>query len=65
MIKIDKENCKGCRLCIENCPKKCIELSKKVNSRGYFYAVYNDGCISCKFCALICPDACIEVIKDE
>ncbi|MBN2421665.1 ferredoxin family protein [Candidatus Woesearchaeota archaeon] len=64
MIKINKEYCKGCKLCIENCPKKCISLSKEVNDKGYFYAVYKEGCTSCKFCALICPDACIEVIKE-
>ena len=65
MIIINKEHCKGCKLCIEYCPKKCIELSDNINSKGYFYAVYKQGCINCKFCALICPDACIEVIKKE
>jgi 2-oxoglutarate ferredoxin oxidoreductase subunit delta len=65
MITINKESCKGCKLCIKYCPKKFIELSTKVNKKGYFYAVYNEGCINCKFCALICPDACIEILDEK
>ena len=63
MIEINKEDCKGCMLCIECCPKKCIKISKDVNRKGYYHAEYTEGCIGCRFCALICPDACIEVIK--
>ncbi|MBD3204308.1 hypothetical protein GF327_08500 [Candidatus Woesearchaeota archaeon] len=64
MIEIDIEKCKGCKLCIENCPKDCIDLSSQVNKKGYFYAVSKHGCINCRFCAMMCPDACIEVLRE-
>lgn len=66
-IKIDREKCKGCGLCIIVCPKKSIELSKDINSYGYYPAVFIDKgeCTGCTFCALTCPDVAIEVYKEE
>ncbi len=57
--------CKGCRICQEVCPQKCIGLDPKV--RG----VYNnmivkcdiDKCTSCGICQLKCPDTAIKVEK--
>jgi len=64
-FEIDKERCKGCSLCIEFCPKKCIILSNELNLKGYFVAAYNDSseCTGCGTCAVICPDVAIEVEK--
>ncbi len=62
---IDKEVCKGCALCVKECPVKIIELSPSSNSHGYFYAVVtdNDKCIGCANCAVVCPDCAIEVYR--
>ncbi len=64
-IKIDKERCKGCQLCLITCPKKNIVLSEEFNEKGYHFAVFldNDGCTACTFCGRICPDMAIEVYK--
>ncbi|MFW5988109.1 MAG: 4Fe-4S binding protein [bacterium] len=66
-VIIDKERCKGCRLCIEICPIKIIELSDNTNSHGYNPAQVIDlnKCISCGNCAQICPDLAIEVFKEN
>ncbi|CUS80982.1 2-oxoglutarate ferredoxin oxidoreductase subunit delta [Candidatus Kryptonium thompsonii] len=56
-IKIDKEQCKGCTLCIETCPVDVLKISDKFNSRGYHYAEYvGDGCTGCGVCFYACPE---------
>jgi 2-oxoglutarate ferredoxin oxidoreductase subunit delta len=62
---IDKERCKGCGLCIANCPKKILERTADVNAHGAYYTVCVDEslCIACGACALMCPDAAIEINK--
>ena len=64
-IRIDRERCKGCALCIDFCPKDCIRLSDELNLKGYFVAVFDDRteCTACRNCALMCPDVAIEVSK--
>lgn len=64
-IKIDREKCKGCLLCISVCPKKFIEADDKLNRRGIRPVKFKKGakCVGCGFCALICPDCCIEVLR--
>lgn len=65
-IKIDKDRCKGCMLCVSVCSRGLIVKSKKLNKRG-ICAVELTGpvgkCNGCAMCAIICPDVCIEVYK--
>lgn len=63
--EIDKERCKGCGLCIANCPKEILKMAEDVNSQGAYYTVCVDPvqCIACGACALMCPDAAIEVMQ--
>lgn len=61
---INKEICKGCGLCIDECPKKIINLSKgEINAMGYQFACIDniEACIGCAFCAMMCPDCAIRV----
>ena len=37
-IEVDTVKCKGCGVCVENCPTKSIQLAKMVNGKGYHYA---------------------------
>ena len=66
-IEVDIQKCKGCSVCIENCPTKSIELSKKVNNKGYNYAemAQPDNCTGCASCSIICPDSCITVYRQK
>lgn len=65
-VYINKDKCKGCELCVYQCPKKILELSKDINHLGYNYSNVTDTskCIGCQFCLKICPDVCIEIVKE-
>jgi len=65
-VKFNEEKCKGCKLCVEVCPKKIVIInSDKLNAKGFHPAGVKemDKCIGCAFCATICPDVVIEVEK--
>lgn len=65
VIEIDAERCKGCELCVYECPAHTLRLSEGVNLRGYRHSeqIRPDHCIGCASCALICPDGCITVYR--
>ncbi len=62
-VKIDKNHCKGCELCVKACPQGILSMSKEITVKGYFYARMHEptGCIGCRICAITCPDCAIEV----
>lgn len=63
-IIIDIEKCKGCELCAAACPQNSLELSRKINSKGYHYIVkIEDNCTGCTNCAMVCPDGIIKVYR--
>ena len=64
-IVVDIEKCKGCNLCVVNCPTNVIELTKEVNGKGYHYAYmeHPDNCTGCQNCGIVCPDGVIEVYQ--
>lgn len=65
-IKVDKEMCKGCGLCVWACPKKIMALDDaEINSAGYnpSKCINEEACIACATCARVCPDVAITVEK--
>lgn len=66
MVKFDEIRCKSCGICVHFCPKKCLEITKKINVKGHRVAgvVRPDDCISCGICYTVCPDAAITVYKE-
>ncbi len=62
-IFIIPERCKGCRFCIDFCPRNVLMESTAMNSRGYHFPVVRPGkeeaCIHCNFCTIICPEFAI------
>lgn len=65
-IEINSEKCKGCRLCVNECPRSVIEISGHFNSKGWQFAspARNEDCIGCKKCSTVCPDVCITVFRE-
>jgi 2-oxoglutarate ferredoxin oxidoreductase subunit delta len=56
-VKVDAEECKGCGLCIDSCPPKCLELSSGLNLYGAHPAHYKgEGCTGCGICFYSCPE---------
>jgi len=64
-IKINPERCKGCELCIANCPNDVLGVSNQPDNRSYFPVKVKsqENCTGCKNCAIICPDVCIEIYR--
>jgi 2-oxoglutarate ferredoxin oxidoreductase subunit delta len=64
-IVVDIEKCKGCELCVVNCPTNVIQLTRVVNGKGYHYAYMEipEACTGCTNCALVCPDGVISVYQ--
>ena len=66
-LTICNEDCKGCLLCVDACPKKILELNlEQVNAKGYnpLKCTDIDSCTGCAICARICPDSVIKVERD-
>ena len=59
------ELCKGCWLCIEKCPQKCLSVDIKRTSYYGTPTVKCDiaKCTACGICELHCPDQAIKVDK--
>ncbi|HPA15444.1 MAG TPA: 4Fe-4S binding protein [Desulfobacterales bacterium] len=64
-FSIDVDRCKGCGLCVSVCPKKVLEISDKVNKKGYFPVrqAHPEDCNFCGACYLMCPDVAISITE--
>jgi 2-oxoglutarate ferredoxin oxidoreductase subunit delta len=63
-LDVALDRCKGCRLCIEVCPKDVLALDDAVvNALGHHPVRLLDpaACTSCALCARICPDTVFTV----
>ena len=64
-IVIDKSRCKGCYLCVDECPKKLIKTGEDVNNLGVKLVEFKDPnheCLGCAMCAVRCPDIAITEV---
>ena len=61
-VRVNRERCKGCGICIEFCPKQVLERSKQFNAKGYYPPEVKAGawCVNCHFCEVLCPDFAIH-----
>jgi len=56
-VTIQSSECKGCRLCVEACPKECLVIGSAMNEIGYQYAKFEQkNCTACGFCFYACPE---------
>jgi len=56
-VKINKEWCKGCGICVAFCPKEVLEM----DDNGKAFWAHPENCINCGLCELRCPDMAIEL----
>ena len=65
-VRIEADQCKGCRLCVESCPTDCIVIGSKINILGYQHARFEtNACTACGICFYVCPEpGAITVYKD-
>ncbi len=61
--QIEIDRCKGCGLCIAVCPKKVLEISSEVNTKGYYpvFQARPGDCVFCATCCRMCPDVAITI----
>ena len=59
---LNKQECTGCRLCGDSCPKHSISFQEDLE--GFFYPTVNeDTCVNCGLCEKMCP--ALHVKKNE
>lgn len=64
-ITIDKNKCKACYLCINECPKKLLKIGAETNTLGIRTVTFedpNNECLGCAMCARRCPDLAITEV---
>ena len=66
-VRILREYCKGCGLCVAVCPVACLRMSEDVTEAGVLPAevVETADCTGCLQCHTVCPDAAIEVYQSQ
>ncbi|GBF34375.1 2-oxoglutarate oxidoreductase delta subunit [Desulfocucumis palustris] len=58
--------CKGCGLCIQKCPKKCMSWSDVLGVYGTpSVEINSEECIACGTCQTFCPDTAIAVERKK
>ena len=57
-VNVIKEKCKGCSLCVKNCPFEAITMENKI-------AVIGAACTGCGVCVEKCPFKAIEKTEEE
>ncbi len=57
-VNVIKEKCKGCSICVKNCPFEAITMENKI-------AVIGTSCTGCGVCVEKCPFKAIEKTEEE
>ena len=65
-IEVSEQFCKGCELCVDECPQDVLALDMEhLTPKGYHPVhIIADGCTGCAICALVCPEAALTVYRE-
>src|SRR5207237_9547829 len=56
-VTISVEECKGCGVCVESCPPKCLQRAPELSAYGVHPARYSGhGCTGCGICVYCCRE---------
>ncbi len=60
---VDNRICGGCAICVESCPRDCLELVPLVSDPIHAAArlMQKSRCVGCGICAKVCPIWAIEM----
>lgn len=62
---VDGTVCRGCLLCVDQCPKQAISPSGQLNSAGYEYIqVDEEKCVGCGNCYEMCPSSVFKIVEE-
>ncbi|MFX1340285.1 MAG: ferredoxin family protein [Promethearchaeota archaeon] len=66
-VIIDSEQCDGCKICIEFCPKELLKESESTNSRMLHHVeiINSEDCLGCKQCERLCPTTSIFIKETD
>ncbi len=66
ILWLNEDYCKGCQICIAECPKDAIRARTQINAKGYYLPEAGDmaRCTGCKLCEIVCPDFAIAIETD-
>lgn len=66
-IVVDEVYCKGCNVCVANCPQEVLGLVEaRITTKGYHpAALIAEGCTGCGICSVVCPEAAITVYREK
>lgn len=63
-VTIDEKGCRGCSLCVDNCPVQVFErlpMSEESAGRAVAQVAHVGDCMGCFACHYLCPSQCIEL----
>ena len=58
------DRCKGCKFCVEYCPRDVLVMAKEFNRKGYHppEVAKSGECLNCNLCETICPEFAIFTV---
>lgn len=65
-IEVAQLYCKGCELCVSECPQHVLSLDMgHLTPKGYHpVSLSAEGCTGCGICAIVCPEAALTIYRE-
>ena len=61
MVTIEDKGCRGCSLCVDECPVSVFEAELKPEGGQSAQVVRSVDCVGCFACYHLCPSQCIRI----